>query len=205
MNLFLIGLQRVGSNYLEVILNKNTEDLSFRGYLVEDGKIISKHCFPEDLEDLKNANIPQEGFLIVIRNPYMWLENMCTEETNEIHTDENGCKTRNLVMMYKDFYTEWIDFAKANNIQYVKYEDFLHRDKAEQTVKKIVDKIGRGKVKSNFKLHDEPIRCSMGFTKDDFDYECKETPSKLSKDDIGIVNSFLGLDFIETMGYEAIV
>jgi hypothetical protein len=124
----------------------------------------------------------------------------------KVHDDAdlNGHNLSNLVNMYKDFYKKWFEFSKDNKIQVVKYEDFLSEDKAKVVCKKVVSEIGHGQVKSNFKLHHKPIRFSMGFTKEDFEYYKNEKPTKISKVHIDTINKILGSDFIEELGYEVI-
>jgi hypothetical protein len=217
-NIFFISLQRVGSNYVEVVLNKNTEELAFRGYLLE----VSKHFLPKRIEVFETTKIQQDDFIIIVKNPYMWVESVCwnTEMSKETqkelwfgdfedykvqhNADLNGYNLNNLVNMYKDFYKKWFEFSKDNNIQTVKYEDFLYKDKAEEVCRNIVSEIGHGQVKSNFKLHHKPIRFSMGFTKEDFEYYKNEKPTKISKVHIDTINKILGSDFIEELGYEVI-
>jgi hypothetical protein len=219
-NIFFISLQRAGSNYVEVILNKNTtEDLAFRGYLLE----ISKHFFPQKLGLFKLVSKKQDAFIIITKNPYMWVESICFNNEMDKETqkelwlidgfeeykvkddaDLEEYNLFNIVTLYKDFYTQWLNIAKERGIQIVKYEDFLYEDKAKEVCKKVVHEIGYGQVKSNFKLHDKPIRFSKNFTKEDFEYYKNENPTKISKGSIDTITSILGADFIEELGYEVI-
>ena len=217
-NVFFISLQRTGSNYIEVILNKNTEGLTFRGYLAN----ISKHFFPQDMGLFETAGTQQDAFVAIVKNPYMWVESICwnTEMNKETqkelwvvpfekykvqdNADLNGYNLPNLVNMYKDFYSQWVEYIKDKDIQILRYEDFLFKDKAKVVCKKVVSEIGHGQVKSNFKLHDKSVRYSRGFTKEDLDYYKKEEPTKLSKENIKTINTILGSAFIEELGYEVI-
>mgnify|MGYP001580107656 CR=1 FL=1 len=225
-NVFFISLQRVGSNYLEIVLNKNTTtDIDFRGYLLDDGNAMSKHCFPEHIDYLKKAKIPQEDFILVVKNPYMWVESvafndrMSSEfreslwwgfEKYDLEVNPNIGNLRynltSLTRLYKDFYTKWMEYLDNNSdIQLVKYEDFLDESKAEESSKNIISKIGCGSVLNDFNLHYGNVRYSKGFEKKDFNYNKKEAPEKLSSNNIKKITSLLGKDFIQSLGYEAYV
>jgi hypothetical protein len=222
-NVFFISLQRTGSNYLEIVLNKNTpSDVSFRGYLLEDGNAMSKHCFPKHINYLKKAKIAQAYFVLVVRNPYLWAESLLFNdrmnsdvreslwwgfEEYELEKNPDVGNSRynleNLIKLYKDFYSKWLKYSDSNtDIQLVRYEDFLDEKKAEEVSRNIISKIGGDKVVKDFKLHYGNVRYSKYFDKNDFNYNKKEIPKKLSSNNINKITELLGSDLIQSLGYK---
>ena len=187
-NLFVIGLQRTGTTYIEHLLNSNMEDLVFRGAINDIGATFSKHEFPSVKEKVKNSIIKQDGFVVVVKNPYMWVESICfrdeigrlnacnvgnhtekynLKESTNIKVGGNDYNIFNILKLYLDYYQEWL---KHKDVLFIKYESFLDESEALRECNNIVKYVGDGQVKSNFKLLSKPVRNSMDFTREMFNY-----------------------------------
>jgi len=219
-NIFIIGLQRTGTNYVERVLNDNTQGLAFRGKINDSGEVFSKHEFPYVKALVENSIIKHEGFLVVVKNPYMWSESIgFRDEGNRLNVDfygnhtatyklkektevsfgNNGYNLINILSLFKDFYTDW---CRNKDVFLVKYEDFLGEDISKKQIDNVINYFNEGQAKSNLKLPSKPVNHSPDFTLDDFNYYKKEQPELLNPSDIDTVNSVLGSEFIESLGYK---
>ena len=127
-NIFVVGLQRTGTNYVERLLNDSVEGIDFRGYVRDGGQNYSKHEFPYIKEAVTNSIIKQDGFIVVVKNPYMWVESICfrdvysflnskaygvhtgtykLKEETEIKVGDKRYNIFNILKLYKE-YPEYI-------------------------------------------------------------------------------------------------
>ena len=218
-NIFVIGLQRTGTNYVERLLNDSVEGIDFRGYVRDGGQNYSKHEFPYIKEAVTNSIIKQDGFIVVVKNPYMWVESICfrdvysflnskaygdhtgtykLKEETEIKVGDKRYNIFNILKLYKEYYQEW---SKHKDVLFIQYESFLEENEALVECDKVINYMGDGRVKSNFKLPSKPVKNSPNFTQKDFDYYKSQIPKKLTEEHISIINSVLGKDFIKKLGY----
>lgn len=129
MKTFICGLQRSGTNLLQIIVPDAT--------VWEDP--YHKHCIKyEDIEP------DVDRVLCVIKNPYMWIESICfrtphdmTKAFYEYFLDSVWVGTEDpedfigpyhlylprLCQVYKLFYTSWMNYHKTKLIH---YEDLIN-------------------------------------------------------------------------------
>ena len=219
MNIFIIGLPRTGTNYVEHVCRSALPSVTFRNKLMDKKRLMSKHDCIGSYKYLKEACIPQELFLIVTKNPYMWVESICFRDeglylaktVNTEKDDSNECANRTLgdkgynlkriLDIYREYYLNWI--YKKDTIV-CKYESFLHMNSFNSEMDRLEKTTGTKGNKSNFKLPSKPVAHSPNFTVKDFNYYRNESPKLLSKSDIEDINEILGKGFIDKLGYKVI-
>lgn len=216
-NVFMVGLQRTGTNYVETLFNNNVSCSCARGTMfdVATNCRLWKHDFPSD--KIHDFPIVQNRIVAITKNPYMWVEGIVKgDDVRDMGTDEheseiwstkikekyglfndrNEVSLKGLCRLYKDFYEEWVNNELKLPFNLVKYEDFLTEKKAIDCVNSL-----NLTLKSNLKLPSKPVRWSPKFTIKQFEYGKKEVPEHLSLEQIKDINSILGKGFIAKLGY----
>jgi len=234
LNIFQLSLQRTGSNFIEVLMNKNLEGVAIRSQMIDvkTEETFSKHIKPCPLVKFDRAPIPVDYFMLIFKNPYMWMESVAlihemgekgtiTDIQTTIFTQvdyfekynlfkdgdfgEANWNFDNLVGLFKDYYSDFLELTKEDTrVIPLKYEDFLDTDKAICWAKKFASLSEGGRVKDNFELLDKPVRFSDDFTDEQALYYKRQIPTLLSTAQINRVTELLGADFIEKLGYKVI-
>jgi hypothetical protein len=179
LNIFLLSLQRTGSNFLEVLLNSNISDLCVRSqmYCPLEDKNFNKHVEPCVLTKFDKAPIKQDYFFLITKNPYMWMEsvalihemgkkgevtdiqktifeNNAYYENYNLFEDgdfgDNNYNFENLAGLYKGYYESFLEKTKDDDrVIIIKYEDFLHEGKGELVLENLAELTGRDEFRSD--------------------------------------------------------
>lgn len=189
-NVFLVGLQRVGSNYIEKLLNNNIKEHSFRSLIVSTGSnghtSWYRHTLPRDSFRLP---IPHKEILLITKNPYIWIESlvkrneivdiMGVDEKNqyiwnnfiedyfiyeEHPTDKNKLtdklSIKGLCELYRDFNDVWL----SNKHSDIPVKQIKYEDFIDQNKCKLKLNELCYRLKGNLKFPSKPVKWSENFT-----------------------------------------
>lgn len=222
----VIGMQRSGTNYLEQTLRDNFKV----EILNQEQKYLWKHhAYPNEN---KHRLREDHAHILMYKNPYKWIESLkkynadlekavgCRPEhkfannglsgghQNEndiIIQDKRGRKTNinRALTVYKLMYENWKkqDLVK---LYVVKYEDLL-TDKRKSILTEIQTYFGLSKVEGwsewkNPKKVGQSDNWTEALTKKYLDM----TETSLASEEIKLINSILGEEWISSLGYTII-
>jgi hypothetical protein len=192
MRIFVNGLQRTGTNYIRQLLQLNTnfdicdwENLYWKHHLYKN---IAPNC---------------DQVVCVIKNPYTWIESICFRNCVDIKEmypqivncyDYIGNFEINLIeacKLYKEFYSSWLNFG----VTLVHYEDMLDQD------------IICSFLKNNYNISLNNVEIPKHVKFSDF-FNQNQIPlyksyaiSKLTSNNISVINDILTIDFINKVSY----
>ena len=206
--LLIAGLQRTGTNFVQELVNRNMKRAK-----VDWPGIWWKHdvrLVPPDVMEKHHVS----GIILVIKNPYTWAESICHRFPADISNPKynrayeirssghviNGINLGNLMRLYRDFYTNWLE---APDMIFVHYEDLLRPDgrqrlfdliRQEFSISESIDHI-RVPRKVPFTL-----KANMGSLAN---YRAEHAPL-LTTEDMRLINKRLRSDFFQHIGYQRI-
>jgi hypothetical protein len=170
----IYGQMRTGTNYISSILVNNfintTVFMNVGGW--KHGKLIE---FPTDIElvnmvdvnTVKNIEIDKKidifaknkvNFLVIIKNPYMWIHSVLTYKKKEI-TPSNVIK---YIKNWNDIYSNYKDYIECGKAYLVKYETLLQHP--DQTLDKIKKKFNLIKKKSKYIFENNILSANNDYT-----------------------------------------
>jgi hypothetical protein len=221
-NISIRGLQISGTNYIRQLIIKNIDVniINTHLYTELDYQQISEYLkngetgdynfdlWKHNLTPLSKDLIEKykiDGFLLISKNPYSWLESIIYR--NKIDLDitynekfkffEDGVfRIDNLCKLYKDFYTNWIN----NDTYFIKYEDLLINK--EKVLIEFVNKFNLTFKFKEIQEINQKVDASHQF-KDSFIKKYINVElSHLQNEEIKLINEILGEDFFNKIGYE---
>lgn len=221
-NVFIVGLQRVGSNYIEKLLNNNIKEHCFRSLIVTEESSWYRHNLPRSSFRLP---VLHKEILLVTKNPYIWIESLV--KRNEIadimglgeyphiwsdftedyyiyeeHPDDENKLTdklsiEGLAELYRDFNEVWLSNEHTDiPVKQIKYEDFISEVKCKDKLDEL-----EYELKGDLKFLDKPVNYSPNFTLDDLAYFKNEKPTHLSNKEINTINRIIGDDLLKRLDY----
>jgi hypothetical protein len=226
-NISIRGLQRSGTNYLKSLIDKNIIVNAFSHSVLNDGTLeefdytlisdyLKNDCVGKRPFDLWKHNINTlnstliqeyniDGFILIIKNPYSWIESIVYRKTIDIvitygdkyNLLENGeLSISNLINLYKDFYSNWLNAGAF----LIKYEDLLLYKEffLIEFAKKFNLSLKLNKIEDiNFFVEQ-----SSNFDYSLIDKYINVDLSYLNKIQIDTINRELGNDFFNKIGYK---
>jgi len=221
-NISIRGLQRSGTNFIRQLINKNIDVniINTHLYTKLDYQKISKYLkngesgdynfdlWKHNLTPLSTDLIEKykiDGFLLISKNPYSWLESIIYR--NKIDLDitynekykffEYGVfRIDKLCNLYKDFYKNWIN----NDAYLIKYEDLLINK--EKVLIEFANKFNLTFKLKEIQELDEKVDASREFKISLIKKYINVELSHLSNEQIVLINDSLGKDFFNIIGYE---
>lgn len=219
MNLFLYGLQRSGTNFLEALLKKNYQ-VRFLNSNKDRSSPLQKHCRlyknkeiipdPQYYNDIQVDTFEQfqalvevtpDFYLIISKDPYSWYLSYQSwaEKCNWPNV------THHYIEEYNLFYKMFIDFSsQSEKFVFVRYVDLLEDTDAELNA--IENRIGlKKKLISRLRLK-KPTNVSQSgvFSNGKRDYYLNEEyMKKYRSEDLQILNELLDPQVISFLGYES--
>lgn len=214
-NIFIAGLQRSGTNYTQSLINKNVDVNVFWGDFnfseKDNAGILWKHNIqPLSTEIIEKYSI--DGIILVIKNPYSWIESIVYRNhidiiesfnnkfsiiedlSGKIYRNTIKFNITNLARLYKSFYMNWLNYDSY----LIRYEDLLSNK--EFQLNKFSKAFG---LNVNNRIIDiENVDESSDFKRDRIDKYINEELSHLGSDDIFKINNELGQDFFDIIGYK---
>jgi len=231
-NVFIASVQRVGSNYIERLLNDNIKDHSFRSLLVSSvfhngQKILKswhKHTLPKSTFRLP---IPHKEILLITKNPYIWIESLVKRNeivdimgmdeksqyiwTNFIEdyfiyeehpTDINKLTDKLSIEGLCALYRDFNEAWLSNKYSDIPVKQIKYEDFIDKKKCKIKLKELSYGLKENLKFPSKPVNWSENFTTDDLEYFKNEKTLHLSPKEINTINDVIGKELVESLGYE---
>lgn len=220
-NVFIIGLHRTGSTFLESLLYKNIEGCTFRGKIinVRDNAAYVKTTFPTIIDEFsKDKRYPQDGYILIHRNPYMWVERFLYNDSDTDADFEGNIFGNNfldfklclkekvfgesiynldeLLRLYKNFYTEWMNTSVS--LYVCKYEDLLPVNRSSLEG---ISNWSSSQVKDEISMPNT-VKYSSKFNSERLDYNIAQKPTRLNGKTIDKINNVLGVNLINSLGYE---
>ncbi|MFN0275822.1 MAG: hypothetical protein ACKVPJ_08765 [Chitinophagales bacterium] len=212
----LYGLQRSGTNYLQVLIEKNYPQIAFMNSEVRNNPAHKhfrlyddKTCIPEPqfmnsvlVNDLKEfethlSAIP-DIYLVVSKDPYSWYLSYkkWAKKNNWPPPAYHYMQEWNL------FYGKWLEFAgETGKIIFVRYFDLLTNP--EKEISEIIQKLnlpGVKTIKTSRKVY-----ASRRFTAGDAKYYTnKEYMQKFSSEEIKDLNARVDISVLQKLGYDLI-
>lgn len=231
-NVFIVGLQRVGSNYIEKLLNNNIEGYSFRSHLVceEVIKNVShitswyRHTLPRNNFRLP---VPHKEILLITKNPYIWVESLV--KRNEIvdimgmdekspyiwnnfiedyfiyeehPTDKNKLTDKLSIQGLCELYKDFNEVWLSNKYSDIPVKQIKYEDFIDNKKCKLKFNELNYRLKGNLKFPSKPVKWSENFTIDDLEYFKNEKILHLSSKEINTINEVIGKELITKLGYE---
>jgi hypothetical protein len=141
---------RTGTNYISTILINNFLDttvfMNIGGW--KHGKLIE---YPDSFELVNKVDINTKNnieinktidlfknnnvkFLIIIKNPYMWIQSMCIIRNQEI----TSSFVINCITTWNEYYSNYKTYIETKRAYLIKYEELL--EKPNETLDKIKKK-----------------------------------------------------------------
>ena len=208
--IFIAGLQRTGTNYTQSLINLNIDvnvwcdELTFEKE--EDYGILWKHNV-NPISDFIKQKYNIDGIILVIKNPYTWIESIVYRnyediikyynESYNLIEEENTVKFKinSLCRLYKDFYNNWM----TQDVLLVKYTNLLSN--REQVFFEFAKKF-QCTIKPQMKEIEGNVPQSQNFDHSRIEKYKNFELSHLSNAEIEIINKELGEDFFNKIGYE---
>jgi hypothetical protein len=205
--IFIAGLQRSGTNYAECLLNYNIYVDVFWNKFENKDTLLWKHkIIPLQDDVMEKYNI--SGILLVIKNPYSWIESICNRNSGDLILSYNYLyqltntdfelttfNIKNLIQLYKDFYTTWL----SKDVFLLRYEDLLISK--ECVINEFIDKYNL-KLRNVIQDYENPIPESLQFDEKIIEKYKNVELSFLKEDDISTINEVLGISFFNKIGYK---
>lgn len=202
---FVFGMQRSGTNFLEVLMRKNFGATKLN---VQNGSW--KHSI--EVPPKYSNEFPT---FVIYKNPYTWVESICMRNTvdwlktqktypaNEIDDKrytlgDPPLNIVNLIKTYKHFHDTWLD--KADII--IRYEDLLLEEKRNRILSHI-ERLGFDKSVENWQVPRKGgVSQSRDYNDEREQYYLSGKPNHLDNLQIAKINYILGKEQISNMGYE---
>lgn len=217
MDFLIFGLQRSGTNYLEVLLQKNFKEFkrNNRGSKAWKHRVKAKGL-------LHNIN-PVPAF-IIRKNPYKWIESVAIRNNVDFIKTQTefpicekkgfpddcylGPKHMNIIQMAKT-YELWYDQWVENTLEKIKdkstslrYEDLLDEKKRNLFLEKTQERFELKKLQNEW-VNPPPgsVSQSKGMKTDMIKYYKEENNCGLNQKQISYINSVLTPEFFNKAGY----
>ena len=212
MKYFDFGLQRSGTNFLELLIQSN-----FGGQRQNRHNAGWKHYI-----DPPELWVGQHPTFLIYKNPYTWVESICFRNTVDwIKTQRKypalegpavnklgpkGINVEQLAITYNHWYQQWIENPKPSanydNVVIIRYEDLLREGKRNNILSGIEAKFNTKRKKPNSWIIPQmgKVSQSRDYHKDREQYYLDMKPEKLSENHIKIIGEVLG-DAVANLGY----
>ena len=210
---------RTGSNYITSTILKNFIDtdvfVNVGGW--KHGKLIE---FPNEVNLVDTVNIKTKdkleisktinlfknkeiNFIIIIKNPYMWILSISIHKNNEL-TPEFVLEH---IKLWNEFYSDYKEYIENDKAYLIKYEKILQ--KPIETLNKLANKFNLIKKGTytfeNKKLHTNTDSGKLNTTNIIFDktkYINPNISEYLSKDIITIINNNIDISLLKFYEYD---
>ena len=221
-NISIRGIQRSGTNYIRQLIIKNIDVniINTHLYTELDYQQIPKYLkngetgdynfdlWKHNLTPLSKDFIEKykiDGFLLISKNPYSWLESIIYRTQIDLVATYNMkynifqdgvFRIDNLCKLYKDFYTNWIN----NDTYFIKYEDLLINKE-----KVLIEFVNKFNLTFKFKEIQEisqKVDASHQFKYSFIKKYINVELDHLNSENIYLINDSLGKDFFNLIGYE---
>lgn len=205
----IFGLQRTGTNFVEVVMRNN---FSVRKTNTQ------RNCWKHSITVPKNYK-PRSPTIVIYKNPYTWVESIAFRNTVDwvrtqltypatedcdpaLKVGSSGLNLSNLAKTYNHFYTTWLLNNPGTNVVFIKYEDLLVPDSRERVFQDLASKFQMKPRQPNFTFPDRgSVSQSRDYNSSRETYYLKQTPEKLTPIQIQEVGRIVDSRIFEKTGY----
>lgn len=201
---YVVGLQRTGTNYLQVLLEKK-----FSCNVVNN---FFKHAYASEyLDSFSEKTISDEvretglPCVVAVKNPVLWLESIVKRsprDLDERRSNEIGLisdKDQAYASIYRKFYSSWADMQDASACKIFRYEDIL-----KGNYQLLADYVGVSEISADIKEGEAfnigVIPMSISFSEEDRNKYAHQKTS-ISKHRAQRFMNLVGKDLVEYLGY----
>lgn len=196
---YIFGLQRSGTNFLEVTLQRN-----FNITKVNRTTKSWKHGI-----DLYNDTRPEVPKIVIYKNPYTWIESITTrnnvdwlktqrtynsqEGPHELRIGPHNMNVQQLAKTYVHWYQSWIK-TDIMNRHIVRYEDLLKPETRTDILEEIRDKFNlrRRDDRKNWIIpQNGTVSQSKDYNEKRRQYYLKMRPENMTRVQIDAVNEVI--------------
>ena len=220
----IYGQKRTGTNYISTILLNNFLDtkvfMNVGGW--KHGKFIKipdeKNLVNTVDENTKNnINVPETinlfkinkfKFILMIKNPYMWINSMCKHENKSV---ENSSFIIKQIKIWNTLYTNYKQYIESGEAYLIKYEKLIQEP--DSVLENLIKEFNlKRKFKNLFKLEKKKLHPNSDYnigmhTNKDFDKTKYINPNInkiLTNNIIKIINNNIDFKLMDFYGYDII-